>query len=221
MLVTGFGLECGWRLSMAVVLAFWVKMMRYRVLQITWVLAFPLALYLAENLWLDAPIRAKFAGVPTLVPEPLTSLWFAVFAVGGVVCVVLVVGLVLVSRHRGISSQGKLATGMAVIVTCAIWGWWFSSTSGGTSAASGAGQHRHSVTLTWNASSSPVVGYNVYRSTVSGRGYVKINAALVKDRLGYKDENVESGKIYYYVTRAVDAKGKESGDSVEVVVTVP
>lgn len=207
-------------LSIVVVLAFWVEM-RYRVLPMTWVLAFPLALYLAENLWLDASIRAKFAGVPTLVPQPLTSWWFAVFAVSGTVCVVLVVCLVLVGRHRGVSSRGKLATGMAVIVTCGLWGLWFSSTSGVTSAASGAGQHKHSVTLTWNASSSPVVGYNVYRSTVSGRGYLKINAAMIRDRLSYKDENVESGRIYYYVTRAEDAKGKESEASVEVVVRVP
>jgi fibronectin type 3 domain-containing protein len=66
-----------------------------------------------------------------------------------------------------------------------------------------------------------VAGYNVYRSTVKGRDYVKINATLVRNRLSYKDEEVDSGKTYYYVTRSVDAKGKESSDSPEVVVTVP
>jgi fibronectin type 3 domain-containing protein len=66
-----------------------------------------------------------------------------------------------------------------------------------------------------------VAGYNVYRSTVKGRDYVRINATLVKDGLSYKDEEVDSGKTYYYVTRSVDAMGKESSDSEEVVVAVP
>jgi fibronectin type 3 domain-containing protein len=60
-----------------------------------------------------------------------------------------------------------------------------------------------------------------YRSTVKGRGYVKIHAALVQGTTSYKDETVESGKTYYYVTRSVDAKGKESFDSAEVVAVVP
>jgi hypothetical protein len=195
--------------------------MSSRVLQITWVLALVLALYLAENLWVDAWLRAKFASLPTLVPEALSSAWFVVFVLGGIVCVVLMVCLVLVSRNRRIALRKKVCMGIAVVTACTLWGLWFRSTSGVTSAAARADQRKHAVTLTWNASSSTVVGYNVYRSTVSGRDYVKINAAMVKDRLSYKDENVESGKTYYYVTRAVDAKGKESGDSAEVVVRVP
>jgi hypothetical protein len=43
-------------------------------------------------------------------------------------------------------------------------------------AASGA---VHSVVLTWPASTSTVSGYNVYRSTVSGSGYTKLNSSLV------------------------------------------
>jgi hypothetical protein len=35
------------------------------------------------------------------------------------------------------------------------------------------------VVLTWTASTSTVAGYNIYRSKVTGTGYVKINAALV------------------------------------------
>jgi chitin-binding protein len=97
---------------------------------------------------------------------------------------------------------------------------WFSATNGTTPAAA-AGQHKHSVTLTWNASTSTVAGYNVYRSTVKGRDYVKISAALVTGQTSYKDETVESGTTDYYVTRAVDAKGNESADSAEVVVRVP
>jgi hypothetical protein len=192
-----------------------------RILLITWLLPLGLALCLVENLWVDGWLRAKF-GSPTLVPETLTPRWFVMFAVGGVVCVVLVVCLVLVSRHQRISLRDKVSTAVAVVGTCVLWGVWFSGTSGATpSVLTGAGQQKHSVMLSWNASTSPVVGYNVYRSTVRGRDYVKMNAVVVTDRLSYKDETVESGKTYYYVTRSVDAKGKESADSVEVVATVP
>jgi hypothetical protein len=196
--------------------------MKSRVLQITLSLAFVLALYLVENLWVDVWFRARFPALPTLAPEPLTPLWFAVFVLGGIICVVLIVCQVLVSRHRRISLRGKVCSGIAVVVACGLWGVWFIATSGATpAAAAGAGQPKHSVTLTWKASTSPVSGYNVYRSTLRGRGYLRMNAALVRDGLSYKDETVESGKTYYYVTRAVDAKGKESGDSAEVVATVP
>jgi hypothetical protein len=193
-----------------------------RILLITWLLALGLGLCLVENLWVDAWLRAKFGGLPTLVPEALTPWWLVMFAVGGVVCVVLVVCLVLVSRHQRISLRGKVSTAVAVVGTCVLWGVWFRGTSGATpSVLTGAGQLKHSVMLSWNASTSPVVGYNVYRSTVRGRDYVKMNAVVVTDRLSYKDETVESGKTYYYVTRSVDAKGKESADSAEVVATVP
>jgi hypothetical protein len=56
---------------------------------------------------------------------------------------------------------------------------------------------------------------------VKGRDYVKINAKLIRDRLSYQDENVESGKTYYDITRSVDAKGNESEDSNATTVVVP
>jgi hypothetical protein len=190
-----------------------------RTFLITWLLAVGSGVYLIENLWFDAWLRAKFDRLPSLVPEALTTWWFVVFGVGGVVCVVLIVCQVLVSQHRRISLPAKVSTGIAVIAACVLWGVWFTATSGARSA--GTGTHQHAVTLTWNASTSAVAGYNIYRSTVKGRDYAKINATLVKDGLSYKDEEVDSGKTYYYVTRSVDAKGKESSDSTEVVVTIP
>jgi hypothetical protein len=135
---------------------------RSRILLTTWLLSSGLALFLVENLWVDAWLRAKFGGFPRLVPEPLTPLWFVMFAVGGLVCVVLVVCLVLVSRHLRISLWRKVGTGVAVVGVCVLWGLWFGATGGATSAVSaGGGQHKRAVTLTWNASTSPVVGYNV------------------------------------------------------------
>jgi hypothetical protein len=192
-----------------------------RTLLITWLLASGLALFLVENLWVDAWLRAKSGGFPRLVPEALTLSWFVMFALGGLVCVVLVVCLVLVSRHRRISLWGKVCTGVAVVGVCVLWGLWFGATGGAWTASAGAAKHKHSVTLAWNASTSPVAGYNVYRSTVKGRDYVKINAKLIRGKTSYKDDTVESGKTYYYVTRSVDAKGIESLDSNETTVVVP
>src|SRR5579859_2756738 len=78
----------------------------------------------------------------------------------------------------------------------------------------------HSATLTWKASTSKVAGYNVYRSTESGKNYQKINSSLVRG-LTYRDNKVVSGVTYYYVTRAVDAQGHESVNSNETSVSIP
>jgi hypothetical protein len=67
----------------------------------------------------------------------------------------------------------------------------------------GAGVLTHSVSLTWTASTSTgVTGYNVYRGTVSGGPYSKLNASLVS-RTSYTDSTVSAGQTYYYVTTAV------------------
>jgi len=81
-------------------------------------------------------------------------------------------------------------------------------------------QQGHSVALAWNASSSTVSGYNVYRSTVSGSSYARINSTLLSG-LTYTDGTVQSAKTYYYVTTAVDASGAESTPSNEVQAVIP
>ena len=85
---------------------------------------------------------------------------------------------------------------------------------------SGTGIVQHSVALTWNASTSTVAGYNVYRSTVSGGPYAKINSSLVA-ALNYTDSTVQSGTTYYYVTTAADSSGNESVFSNQVSATIP
>ncbi|HET8925075.1 MAG TPA: choice-of-anchor D domain-containing protein [Candidatus Acidoferrum sp.] len=80
---------------------------------------------------------------------------------------------------------------------------------------------QHSVALTWNAStSSNVTGYNVYRTTTSGTGYVKINSSLI-GVLSYTDSTVQNGTTYFYVTTAVDSSGNESVFSNEVSAPIP
>ena len=78
----------------------------------------------------------------------------------------------------------------------------------------------HSVTLTWTASTSTVSGYNVYRSTVSGGPYTKLNSTLVAATT-YVDSTVQAGQTYFYVVTSVDSSGVESADSTEVSATVP
>ena len=96
------------------------------------------------------------------------------------------------------------------------------SGSPATVALSGTGvaSIQHSVDLTWTASTSTVSGYNVYRSTVSGSSYTKINSSLVT-ALNYTDSTVQNGTTYYYVTTAVDSSGTESAYSNVASAIIP
>ncbi|HKS76664.1 MAG TPA: choice-of-anchor D domain-containing protein [Terriglobales bacterium] len=79
---------------------------------------------------------------------------------------------------------------------------------------------QHSVNLAWNASTSAVAGYNVYRGNVSGGPYSKINPSL-DSSTAYADSSVSSGTTYYYVTTAVDSQGTESAYSNQVQAVIP
>jgi hypothetical protein len=82
---------------------------------------------------------------------------------------------------------------------------------------------QHSVTLTWNASTSTnVAGYNVYRSVISGGSYAKIGttgSGIFK----FVDSGVVSGDTYYYVVTAFDNSSPpiESGYSNEAQAIIP
>jgi hypothetical protein len=84
----------------------------------------------------------------------------------------------------------------------------------------GAAAVSHSVSLSWNASTSVVVGYNIYRGGVSGGPYALLNTTT-DSALSYTDSSVVSGQTYYYVVTAVDAAGVESVVSNEVQVIIP
>lgn len=74
------------------------------------------------------------------------------------------------------------------------------------------------VSLSWNASTSEVSGYNVYRRT-STSSYAKINSSLVSST-DYTDKTITKGS-YSYATTAVTSKGEESIYSNQVDVVVP
>jgi len=70
------------------------------------------------------------------------------------------------------------------------------------------------VGLAWNTVSG-AAGYNVYRSPVTGGGFVKVNSAPLNTTT-YTDSGLCNAQTYFYVVRAVDAAGNESGNSNEV-----
>ena len=78
----------------------------------------------------------------------------------------------------------------------------------------------HTATASWTASTSVVFGYNVYRGTVSGGPYAKLNGSLIALPT-YTDSTVQSGQTYFFVATAVDGSGNESFFSNEVKAVIP
>lgn len=78
----------------------------------------------------------------------------------------------------------------------------------------------HSVTLHWKASTSTVVGYNVYRSYPPGAPFKKLTPQVVT-ATQYVDTTAEGGDTYVYYVTSVDSKGGESLPSAPTTVTVP
>jgi len=74
----------------------------------------------------------------------------------------------------------------------------------------------HTVSLTWNASTSPnISGYNIYRAVyvTSCGAYTRINGATLDTATSYTDTVVVNGTNYCYATTAVDSTNAESGYS--------
>jgi len=136
--------------------------------------------------------------------------------------------LTTTSDSSGNYSFTAVANG-AYVITPSKGGYVFSPTSSsatvsganltGVNFTATAGQ-THTVGLAWVGSTSPVVGYNVYRSTVNGSSYVMINSGLVTT-VSYTDSAVQSGTTYYYVTTAVDSNGLESAFSNQASAFIP
>lgn len=78
----------------------------------------------------------------------------------------------------------------------------------------------HSVDLSWNASTSTVSGYRVYRGTLSGGPYTLLTSSLVPST-SFTDSAVGSGSSYFYVVTAVDASDNESTFSNQASANIP
>ncbi|GEM_PF-2771656 len=83
------------------------------------------------------------------------------------------------------------------------------------SATGGNGQ----VILDWaDNPENNISGYNIYRSTVSDSGYVKLNDTLILQSQ-YQDNGVLNNAIYYYRVAAIDSSQNEGCYSQETSVT--
>lgn len=78
----------------------------------------------------------------------------------------------------------------------------------------------HTTALSWTASTTSGVAYNVYRATTSG-GYTYTAPLASTSGTSFTDCNVVLGQTYYYVVRAVDGSGNQSVNTSEVKVTIP
>ena len=77
------------------------------------------------------------------------------------------------------------------------------------------------IDVPWQPSaSSGVIGYYVYRSSVSGGPYTKLVGSAIAGT-GYADNNVALGSYYYYVVTAVSSRGAESVYSNQAGIKVP
>jgi glycosidase len=70
------------------------------------------------------------------------------------------------------------------------------------------------VDLAWEAVEG-AAGYNVYRSPLTGGGYIKVNSDLLAGTT-FTDTGLRNASNFFYVVTALDAAGNESGYSNEV-----
>ena len=105
-------------------------------------------------------------------------------------------------------------------MSLAVLGLGLAGCAGQTSHAPVARVEPHSVTLTWNASTSPVSGYRIYRATNPDDPPTPL-ALTPPDTTQYTDTRVEAGRTYFYFVTAFDPANRESVPSNKVSVTVP
>jgi centrosomal CEP192-like protein/ASPM-SPD-2-Hydin domain-containing protein len=99
----------------------------------------------------------------------------------------------------------------------------FASTASGSPTAEALGgsgvEPAYSVNLSWDASTSQVAGYNVYRSPTLSGTYSKMNPTL-DAATAFTDNTVASGATYYYDVTSVSSSGVESSPCTPLKVTV-
>lgn len=85
------------------------------------------------------------------------------------------------------------------------------------------GTNGHYVSLSWTASTTSGVTYNVFRSSSTGGPYTLLTTTVATRVSGttFNDTSVTPGLKYYYVVTAVDGSGNQSVNSNEASVTVP
>ncbi len=192
------------------------------IAKMAWTLSGAICLLAIENMWIDPWIaRRSHHRVPSLVAEALSGTWFMVLMAVAIGVILAVVCQVLLMRDSRLSMRKKALTAMVVFAALGLSAKWVVAT-GGTEifARQQTAGKKHTVTLNWIASTTKGVKYKVYRGTEHGVHPEKLTPQPIEG-LTFIDDKVESGKTYYYVTRAVDPFGNESADSNETMAHIP
>ena len=188
---------------------------------VAWALLSGLILFVTVSVWIEPWLKSRFHRFPSLVPKAHSAVWFFDFGFCLAALMFLALSAIPVIRNPSLRLRSKVSLGIAAGVALVLMSDWYRVTSGRPAILSFGSYHRpHSVTLTWNPSSSKIAGYNVYRSLSPGGYYRKLNSSLLPG-VTFSDTIVENGVVYYYAVRAVDAGGHESVNSNEVWVQVP
>jgi hypothetical protein len=90
-----------------------------------------------------------------------------------------------------------------------------------TLAGDGTQPATHSVNLSWDPSTSQVMGYNVYRGTQNGGPYPTKLTSTPQPGTSYADGTVQSGLTYFYVSTSVDSSSVESPHSNQATAAIP
>jgi hypothetical protein len=118
--------------------------------------------------------------------------------------------------------QGTPTTAATYSVSIAVKGCGGHISTNSYSISIGLPSSQHIVGLSWFPSTSAnITGYNVYRATVSGGPYSRINSGGLVAATLYDDATVISGTTYFYVVAVVNSSGVESGFGNEAKAIVP
>lgn len=75
---------------------------------------------------------------------------------------------------------------------------------------------KENITLTWKPTANAnILGFNLYRSGISGSGYSILNSSPITDTI-YYDNSATGGKDYYYILKTINDSLEESMPSAEV-----
>jgi hypothetical protein len=77
----------------------------------------------------------------------------------------------------------------------------------------------HTVDLSWQASSSTVLGYYVYRG--AGVSSLSKLTGTIDPNTSYADSSVQDGQTYVYAVTSVGSDNVESVPSIPITVTIP
>jgi len=89
----------------------------------------------------------------------------------------------------------------------------------GGACVTGYGAVAHYVSLSWTASTTPSVTYNVYRSTTSGSYSTPLASAGANT--SYIDSAVAAGQTYYYVVTAVSGSTESAYSNPAAQAAIP